>query len=206
LQARGVRYIELRSLDINVFEPCGISENALYFLEALLLFCLFDDSPPISESEHEQISRNILDVACKGRKPGLQLLRNGENISLSSWANEIFDRMQGVCDLLDQNSEESIYGNVLSHYKERIVDSEQTPSAQILAQMRENQEGFFHFSLRKSKEHLAYFKNLKLSPAQEQYFRRLSDESVLKQKVIENGDTQSFDSFLADYFSHAMPK
>ncbi len=32
LKHRGVRYIELRSLDVNAFDPLGINESQLYFL------------------------------------------------------------------------------------------------------------------------------------------------------------------------------
>ena len=210
LRSRGVQYIELRSLDINVFEPCGISDKALYFLEAFMLFCLMNDSSPISEQEHQMISANIQDVARKGRQPDLMLQRKEGSVSLKNWANEIFDHMQGVCDLLDQNIQQSsmqlTYGEILKHYKERVADPDVTPSAQILNQMRENKEGFFDFSLRKSEEHLDYFKSLELSDEKMKFFKKLSTNSLEKQKQIENNEEQSFESFLTEYFSHAMPK
>ena len=206
LLSRGVRYIELRSLDVNIFEPCGISDKAVYFLEAFIVFCLMKDSPPISTEEHKQISKNIQDVAHMGRRPGLKLQRNGESISLKNWAKEIFDQLQGVCELLDQDVAQPSYSEILEHYHERILDSDATPSAQILRQMRENHEGFFHFSLRKSEEHLDYFKSLQLTEEKIQFFRKLSSDSLEQQRQIESNDTQSFDEFLRDYFSHAMPK
>ena len=209
LRSRGVQYIELRSLDINVFEPCGISDKALYFLEAFMYFCLLHESPPISEQEHQMISKNIQDVARMGRKPGLMLQRKEGSVSLKEWSSEIFDQMQSVCELLDQNDNQSSnepgYENVLKHYKERIIDPDATPSAQILQQMRENKEGFFDFSLRKSEEHLDYFTSLKLSDKKMNFFKNLSVESLAKQKKIENSDTQSFEAFLTEYFSHAVP-
>jgi len=39
LQKRGVKYVELRSLDINAYDPLGVNESQLYFLEAFLIFC-----------------------------------------------------------------------------------------------------------------------------------------------------------------------
>ena len=45
LDKRGVKYVELRSLDLNVFEPSGISQTQTYFLEVFCLFCLFHYSP-----------------------------------------------------------------------------------------------------------------------------------------------------------------
>ena len=205
LKSRGVKYIELRSLDINIFEPCGISDKALYFLESFMMFCLLDDSPPISMSEHKEITKNIQDVARMGRKPGFKLHRNGESILLKDWAGEIFDQMEGVADLLDQNKNDISYRDILSHYKARVDDPDMTPSAQILKKMRENKEGFFHFSLRKSEEHLDYFKQLKLTSDQTLFFQNLTSESLKKQKDIEVSDKVRFEDFLAEYFSHAVP-
>jgi glutamate--cysteine ligase len=45
LQRRGVRYLELRSLDVNPFHPLGIAEEQVYFVEALMLLCLLEPSP-----------------------------------------------------------------------------------------------------------------------------------------------------------------
>ncbi len=45
LKRRGIAYVELRSLDVNAFDPLGINERQLHFLECFLLFCLLHDSP-----------------------------------------------------------------------------------------------------------------------------------------------------------------
>jgi glutamate--cysteine ligase len=82
LRQRGVRYIELRSLDINAFDPLGINEAQLHFLEALLLYCLFADSPPISAVERVEIDQNEMRVAHRGREPGLNLMRCGSAVAL----------------------------------------------------------------------------------------------------------------------------
>ncbi|HFE38085.1 MAG TPA: glutamate--cysteine ligase, partial [Gammaproteobacteria bacterium] len=206
LRTRGVKYIELRSLDINVFEPTGVSDNTLYFLEAFFLFCLFHESPEISEKAHQEIGKNTQDVARMGRKPGLMLQRGGKRISLKHWATEIFEQMQGVCELLDKNSAKSVFSDILAHYQTRICDPDATPSAHMLAEMRENKEGFYAFSLRKSEEYLAYYKRRKLSPEREAFFRELSTESRARQREIEAGDRLGFDQFLADYFKQAAGK
>ena len=35
LRKRGIQYIELRSLDLNPFQTCGISQEQLYFFRSL---------------------------------------------------------------------------------------------------------------------------------------------------------------------------
>ena len=44
LRSRGIEYIEIRSLDIDIFEPAGISIETTRFLEALSLYCLFRET------------------------------------------------------------------------------------------------------------------------------------------------------------------
>ncbi len=204
LQNRGVRYVELRSLDVNVYEPTGISKDTLYFLEAFVLFCQLNPSESIDWQEECASKKNIADVAHFGRKPGLKLINKGKEIALKEWASDIFARMQGICEVLDRGNEEMLYQSALERYRERVVDSEATPSAKILNEMREKKEGFYHFSLRKSQEYDTYFRRLSLSPEKKAYFDRLSEESILEQKKIESEDVLNFDDFLKHYFSETL--
>ena len=46
LRERGVEYVEVRCMDLDPFEPVGIGEQTLRFLDVFLLHCLTSDSPP----------------------------------------------------------------------------------------------------------------------------------------------------------------
>jgi gamma-glutamylcysteine synthetase len=46
LCARGVQYIEMRCLDVDPFEPTGISLQTSRFLDVFLLYCAMADSTP----------------------------------------------------------------------------------------------------------------------------------------------------------------
>ncbi len=83
----GVQYVELRSLDVNAFEPTGVNEEELRFLEAFLLFCLLQESPPLDIREKSEAAENQTAVAHRGRQPGLRLRRNGQEIALQDWAS-----------------------------------------------------------------------------------------------------------------------
>ena len=204
LRDRGVQYVELRSLDVNVYEPMGISEDTLYFLEAFVLFCQLLESDVIDDQEQREFAKNIQDVAHHGRKPGIKLWRKGKAIALKDWALEVFDLMQGVCEILDRGHDSNPYQAALSRYRERIVDAEVTPSAKILQEMRTNKEGFYHFSLRKSQEHDQYFRSLKLPEEKIKYFEAVSNASLEEQARIEAEDVLSFDEFLDHYFKQTL--
>ncbi len=47
LRRAGVEYVEVRALDVSAFDPVGVNQNKLRFLEVFLGLCLMKDSPPI---------------------------------------------------------------------------------------------------------------------------------------------------------------
>ncbi|WP_455208826.1 glutamate--cysteine ligase [Kaarinaea lacus] len=204
LANRGVEYIELRSLDVNVFEPLGISESQMYFLEAFLIFCLLHDSPTISTDERKEIDHNQSSTAHHGRQPGLKLLRNGKPVLLCTWATELFNTMVDVCKLLDNNQATAPYTTALKTYYAMVEDPDLTPSARILEQMRENDEAFFPFSMRHAEQHAQYFKSLPISDEQVRLFHQVAKESITKQQQMEASDTLAFDEFLANYFAETL--
>jgi len=73
LRRRGVRYLELRSVDLNIFEPAGLDLTQIAFLEMLMLFAWLDNGGPLSSERLKAITRNIKTVAHRGREPGLML-------------------------------------------------------------------------------------------------------------------------------------
>lgn len=199
LKKRGVRYIELRSLDVNAFDPLGINESQLHFVEALLLYCLLSDSSPITPQERIEIDHNEMLVAHRGRKPGLLLKRCGKDITLQQWATEICEGMEDVCDLLDSNTTKRPYRQALARQRRAVENPDLTPSARMLAEMRNGKETFFEFARRKSLEQQWYFAELPINREREQMLAELAQRSVKKQQEIEAADQIDFDQFLELY-------
>ncbi|MCH8176927.1 MAG: glutamate--cysteine ligase [Proteobacteria bacterium] len=201
LKQRGVRYVELRSIDVNAFEPLGINERQLRFLEAFLIFCQLHESPVIGAKEGEHIDRNELVAAHRGRDPRLLLYRGDEEILLRDWAREIISAMTGVCELLDKDLPGKPYSASLAAQQDKAQDADFTPSARMLEAMRREGEGFFHFALRKSQQHQAYFSSLDLDPERREMFNRLTAESLARQQTMEADNDESFSDYLQRYFS-----
>lgn len=203
LKKRGIEYVELRSLDVNAFDPHGINSEQLHFLEVFMLFCLLQDSPELSKSEVKAIDENLLLVAHQGRKPGLDLLRGEEKISLQDWASELCNKMKDVAGLLDRaNHCENYFSSVKSQIAS-IFDPELTPSARMIAEMKDNDMGFFHHAQRMSKRHYQYYKNQPLSEEKIHSFKEMTKWSLQEQKKAEEQDNISFDEFLENYFNEA---
>lgn len=199
LKRAGVEYVEIRALDLNPFEPLGVNAGTLRFLEILLVFCLLENSPPISAGEQGNINHNQGQVARCGRDPNLQLYRNGSKIPLRDWALEIMDALDGIATLLDQNRAGTPYTDALTDCRANIVDPERTPSARVLAEMRERNESFIDFAIRWSRTHEAHFRATPLDPDLAARFTQAALESLDDQRDLEASDTLIFEEYLARY-------
>jgi len=202
LRRGGVQYVEMRSLDVSAFDPVGVNQNKLRFLEAFAAYCVLGASPPIEVAEQSELDGNHARVAREGRKPGLKLRRGGRDVDLHDWALEIVDGMRGVCELLDGGDLQRPYTTALDAQAAKVHEPSLTPSARTLLEMRTSGESFFNFALRMSAVHKGYFLELH-SPneALQEEFVREAEESLREQSRVEDSDTLDFDQYLARYFA-----
>jgi glutamate--cysteine ligase len=201
LEKRGVAYVEIRSLDVNAFDPHGVNEQQLYFMEIFVLFCLLQDSPVLSDSEKTEIDMNLVQVAHTGRQPDLKLNFRDKEVPLKEWALELCEQMRAIAGLLDEVNSCESYSLSLNQQMDCISNPELTPSARMLVEMTGNNEGFFHYAKRMSLQHYEHFKTRKLSPERLALFEQVAEQSLQKQHDIESSDEVDFDEFLQQYFS-----
>ncbi len=202
LRRGGVEYVEFRALDVSAFDPVGVNQNKLRFLEAFAALCVLKQSDPIGASEQAHLDANHAIVARRGREPGLKLNRNGRPVELRVWALELIDSMRGICELLDYGDERRPYTAALDLQQTKIDDPDRTPSARSLQELRTTGESFAQFALRMSRVHKAYF--LDLYPPNGQRLAEFSaeaEESLQRQAATEAADDMTFDQFLAKYFA-----
>jgi glutamate--cysteine ligase len=160
------------------------------------------ESAPISRGEQDDLDANHLTVARRGREPGLTLNRDGRQVPMLEWARELLDAMQGICEMLDHGEPRRPYTSALEQQRAKIDDAERTPSARLLAEMRQSGESFVELAQRMSKLHKDYF--LDLYPPNERRlaeFAAAAEESHEAQRRIEATDRLDFDSYLAQYLA-----
>jgi glutamate--cysteine ligase len=202
LHRAGVEYVEVRALDVSAFDPVGVNQNKLRFLEAFLALCLLRESAPIGVSEQPGLDANHLLVARRGREPNLMLRREQRDFPMIEWARELLDSMQGLCEMLDHGEPARPYSSALEQQRAKIDDVERTPSARLLAEMRQTGESFFQLALRMSKLHKDYF--LGLYPPNESRlgeFAAEAQESLEAQRNTEAADKVNFEAYLAHYLA-----
>lgn len=202
LARRGVRYVELRSVDINPLEPLGVTTSQLRFLEAFLLFCLLAESPPLDAEERQMIDDNQMAVALTGRDPALVLQRRSDpSLLLRRWAEDLLGRLQSICELLDCGEADRPYAAALAEQREVLADPDRTPSARILAGMRASGENFFRYARRWSERHRDALLSEPLAEERVRFFTEAAERSLREQAEIEAADQVPFDEFLRDYLA-----
>lgn len=203
LQRAGVEYVEVRALDVSAFDPVGVNQNKLRFLEAFLALCLMKQSPPIADSEQALLDQNHVTVARRGREPGLALWRDGRQVPLRAWAQELLDSMTGICEVLDQGDSSRPYSQALAVQAAKLADVSLTPSARLMEELTSTGESFFDLALRMSRTHKQYF--LDLYPPNEERlaeFAAQAQESLARQASIESSDTGTYEQYVERYFAN----
>jgi glutamate--cysteine ligase len=203
LRRRGIAYVELRSLDIDAFDPLGVGEQQMHFLEMFLIFCLLNDSPRILPAERNAIDANQIAVAHHGRSPEL-LLKNGErSVPMSQWAIALMEEMAGLAEALDGGDAQKPYQKAWLAQRAVVLKNALSPSARMLLEMRERKEGFYEFTQRRSLAYRDYFANRELPEQRRAFFQQQASASREATERLEASDTQTFDDFLRDYFAQA---
>jgi glutamate--cysteine ligase len=201
LQRSGVEYVEIRSLDINIIDPAGINQNTMRFIEAFLIYCLIEDSPPLDKKSTIETRRNQAEMAKRGRDPSFRLHRDGAELTLANWAHEILDKVSGIAGLIDQSEGGESYRQAIQLMRDLIDEPGLTPSARLLDELRDADCSFFEFVMSLAKSHKNYFAAIApLSSDQQQKFENEVLRSIERQREIEQSDAISFDEYLETYF------
>lgn len=207
LASRGIQYVEVRCIDIDPFEPAGISVETARFLDAYLLVCALSDSPALPASAYAEGNANFGRVTLEGRKPGLTLTRDGQAISMRDWAAELMDDIETAARALDGLEGGDAYLRAVAAQRAKLADPDATPAARVLRAMRERGQSFIAFGLAQSEAHAAYFR---ARPPQADALlaaQALAERSLDEQAELERRDApDSFDEFVNDYRSYTLDR
>ncbi len=201
LKQKGVEYVELRSLDVDIFQNAGVSTEQFCFIEALMLFCLFNDSPAIEVDQWQMIDGNEIEVAHQGRRPGLELNDLEKKRKLKEWGIELCRQMQSVCGLLDEQCTTTVYSSALQKQIEKFHNPEMCPSALILEEMQDNRESFVDLVGRYAIKKKNYFMQSTIDERRLKQFERITRDSIIEQERLEMTDNLSLDEYIANYYA-----
>ncbi|MEE4167174.1 MAG: glutamate--cysteine ligase [Desulfocapsaceae bacterium] len=198
---RGVQYVEVRHTDINPFAPVGIDAEQIRFLDTFLLSCLLMNHEEVSPDECKIVTGNTRKVITSGRQPGLMLNTLQGSTSGIEAAKRLLKIVASTAELLDNVHSTTFHSSSVAGQIEKLEDSSLTPSARLLAALKESGLEYTDWVLLKSREYRDYFQNSPLQPAALEEQTREATESIARQKQIEATDTLDFDQFLTRHLA-----
>lgn len=218
LAERGIQYIEVRCLDIDPTQPTGIAPETARFVDAFLLFCALQESPPFADNGWcSESAANFAKVVKTGRQPGLTLSKLGQEVSLQEWAGQLLDDISRCAETLDKamtgaqagaqtgTPEAKKYEDAVQIQRAKVADPANTPSAQFLAQLTSRKISFHDLTLEQSAAHAERLKTVGLTPAERAATQAQATQSLMEQQQIEANDRESFDEYVAR-FHQALKK
>ncbi|WP_459616682.1 glutamate--cysteine ligase [Bordetella sp. 2513F-2] len=202
---RGVQYVEVRCLDIDITSSVGIAAETARFVDAFLLFCAASDSPYFADDGYCQHSAdNFAAVVKQGRQPGLMLDREGTPVSLADWGNALLDQIEPYAALYDSALGGGAYAEALSRQRAKLADPQLTPSARFLEALRASGASFHEYVLAQSRKHAQALRAAPLPAETAARYAQAAQQSLEAQRQLEQGDDVDFDTYVARF--HAALK
>lgn len=198
LQQRGIRYLELRSVDVNLLDPIGVNLEQIAMLEMLMMFAWLQDPQSLSAEEMDLNKDNVNCVAHRGREPSLQLRYGDGFLALADWGQAIINALEPLSEWLDSQRDTPLYVPTLQAQRAKFENPELTPSALMIAGIKKT-GSFFEHAQQHSLAHDKWLKQQTINPELHQRFTDLVDESKAKQSELEATSEGPFDDFLACY-------
>ncbi|MGE6567364.1 glutamate--cysteine ligase [Shewanella vesiculosa] len=204
LSRAGVEYIEVRALDVNPFSPVGIDATQVRFLDLFLLYCLLSPSENTDEVGEAEIAANLKAVVLEGRKPGLELQRNGKNIGLTQWMHELFAQLDTIAKLLD-GDDSYAYKTALNTWSEAIDNPNKTLSGRVMNEvvLKGTDHGVWVKQL--ANDYHEFLSHYPLSDDITKSYEDEAKKSLLELQSLEAQPQDNFAVFLQNYFNDVVP-
>lgn len=199
LKARGVAYIELRLLDNNPYDPCGISLEQIYFLETFMLWALLTPAEPFTHADYNELNHNRLRTACCGLSGQQKLYNRGREQTAQDWANDILQALLPLAQRLDIENHSTNYLQTI----ETLINENNSQGLRLPEKVQQDLQKQEHRDwglMLQEKHHSTLSKPL--SEKAQKYWDHLRDQSLDDFIRIEKEVSHqvSFDHYLAHYF------
>jgi len=205
LGERGVEYVEVRCLDLDPFCSIGITATTMRFLDVFLMHCALSESPDDTSEEIAANNHNQHEVAEGGRDTALQLIRQGEKLSLSEWGIQLLDECEPIAEALDAARGGSAYHDAVATAVAALRNPSLTPSARVLHEIGQGYEkSYLQFVLAHSRRYRTDHMTLPFPAEAEARFDRAAKDSLAEQQETETRDTVPFETFRRQYLSQDL--
>jgi glutamate--cysteine ligase len=199
LRERGIQYVEVRLLDLNPLEPVNASSEALHFLDNVLLHCLLEDSPLMSEEALSRCRHNFYRVVTDGRNPELTLSFDEGDLPFKKAANTLLNKLDRLSGFLDTVDESTHWHALVQVQQAKVDDPTKTLSARVLAELKASKLSYHDWLLSQAVKHKASLAHTDIPLAAS--FDQLAVTSTLEYEALSHDVSGSISDYLACYFS-----
>ena len=201
LNNEGIDYLELRCIDLNPKAFVGISEEQIYFLDLLILFCFLSDSPSITESESNELFRTHKTIVNEGRSSEASITTLKGKMSIREEAVRILDGMQEIAEFMSEevSQGDSKWTDTLTHQKEVINSLDKSLSGSLLEEIKSKNLNLQEYGMKMSLIHKEHMDNL--ATDDEYFFTTTSQDSLETAKKIEESNQENFEDYLKDFLN-----
>ena len=188
LKRGGIRYLELRSIDLNPYTPFGISQIEIEFLELLSIYCILCGNEKIDPIEEIKIKENIRRASESGQDCNLisSFEKGNAEKSIKVLTQELLNSLESL------SNEIGLRESHTEMFKEFYERNETPLSKRIINDLSNN--SIVNFISSKSKK-----QGLNLS---KEFLKKMSLEAKRSKKQYldqQNKDKIDFETFLENY-------
>jgi len=183
LKNHGIKYVEVRGIDLSPYEITGISKNQIRILDLVLLYCLIEESPKINDLELESINRNDQAVIKNGRDLDTKILYKKNEASLRDARNNIMQDLQMIAEQMKDKE-----------YEIALKD------LKIKTNTFDRSKSFHETGIEIAKDN--HSKMLNMPEIDTTTFQQQAKDSLKKFDTIHNNTIDEINNFLASYNSN----
>ena len=125
LKGDGILYLEIRSIDINPFDKCGIDKTDAEFVHLFLIYLLVKEENDYDKWQIEALY-NEEETAQNAYSMDMRLLKDGKEVKLLSWAEKIIAEIEEMNQTLKLKKED-----IIEKIRKRIENPEKTHAKEL---------------------------------------------------------------------------
>ena len=180
LKEHGIKYVEVRGIDLSPYEITGISKNQIRILDLVLLYCLLEESPEIDDLELESINRNDQAVINNGRDLNTKILYKENKTTLNDARNNILMDLQMIAEQMKDKE-----------YEVALKD------LKIKTNTFDRSKSFHETGIEIAKNN--HSKMINMPEIDTAIFKQQAKDSLKKFDIIHNNTIDEINDFLASY-------
>ena len=196
LARRGIAYLELRLLDINPEDPCGVSLEQLRLLETFMLWVILNPEPPQHHASRDENAHNRLRTACCGLADHFTLKQQQRDRPVQTVALERLHALEPVAARLDAERGETATAAALAALIKAVEERRHLP----YRAQDGNRQGFLDYHLGWRDRHAATL-HAPLAADIDQALKAQAAASLIKQQEKEAEPQPDFESYLREHFA-----